>query len=374
MTTTFSIPSHHVLETYQKLKNILSNRQDILFQNIKNLDPDFELPTDPSQFIEKHTEIENNFTLTTYSQDDIMFFFEEVFSQVDSDVPLKKEDILKAIDIKTVYDDISYRLIDDLTWAMVWKVNIPPFNKPMEDEIVLRGFKRGSEPVVQRYIIEYLQAAILAFRQNLYAAAVALFSIAIEATFRDVLQQRGFSYHSRASSVEIYDYADVKLSAENQKYTLNFETTMPKHINEFTQSINQGNSVPIKMRRVKKITGGGRERIDLHIVAPENVIDYLSVETTLQQAEKTISGLNGAIYQARKEGIIDNVTFPPSFAQLLTEVRNNLIHLSGGSFQHSTVNETIQDGQRVFNIISRLTSSFIYEQYSKLQLNLVQSN
>lgn len=349
---------------YQNIKTILFERQDILFINIKEVDESFEMPNDASEYSEKHTEVENNFDFTTYSQDDILLFFEKVYTQVKEDVPLRSEEVLQLIDISTVYEDLSYRLLDDLSWALVWKVKTPYESE--KEEIILRGFIRGHEPVVKEYIIEYLNSSILAFRQNLYASAIALFSIAIEATFRDVLQQRGFAYHSRSSGVEIYDYTEASLSVENGKYTISFINDMPKSTEEFLNSVNGEDFIPIKIRRTKKTLSGGRERLDLHIRAPESIIDHLSTSVLTEEAARTISGLNGAIYQARREGIINNLDFPPSFAKLLIEVRNNLIHLSGGSFENPEVNELLKDGSRVFSVMVRLTHQFIYEQYAQL--------
>src|SRR5205085_2786123 len=97
-------------------------------------------------------------------------------------------------------------------------------------------------------------------------AAIALLSIAVEGTLRDVLVTKGYTFKQGASSVDIFNYAKVNIAVHaNTSYLLTVLQPVPKLPNEFLISTNGSPTVEIEIRR--KINQR-KNRTDVEIKVP----------------------------------------------------------------------------------------------------------
>jgi len=235
-------------------------------------------------------------------------------------------EVINAIRFEVPGKDATIELTSNLNWQISWTIK----HRALDDleKISLDVFDGDLKEIVPDYVIEYANTAILAYRQNMNATSAALLSIALEATLRDVLSNRGYSYVAGALPVDTFKYTEADVSVDGSTYSVTFRDPNLKPPGEFFTSSGGHISVEISLRRYMNAKNNGR--VDLYVLAPPCLIDHWSLSDVEQPANlKSIGGLNQALRIAREiEKFLQPSKLPVELDEVLLSVRNNLIHLS----------------------------------------------
>ena len=84
-------------------------------------------------------------------------------------------------------------------------------------------YDRSWGECVPVYVLQYIASAMMSYKQNMNATVVALLSIATEATLRDILKTKGYSFDPGASAVEIYEFAKADVGIDGHRYVIVFK-------------------------------------------------------------------------------------------------------------------------------------------------------
>jgi len=327
-----------LVRTLDTVLELLGSSQHILFAAMDRLTATTSAhvvaPTDPAEFGKKRNEIARilQSPMMLRGLELALQLFEEVYRNVDEQggVPgYRPQDLLDRLRIETDQPDEIISLSTDMRWIVEWPVR--SLADGPETRMSCEWFARPWGAVVPPYIVNYLSSAATARRQKRNDAAVALLSIAAEATLRDVLSSHGYSFTHGAVSKDVYAYSHAQVTADTATgtYIVKFHDTMPLGVTEFSDSFADG-PVEIKLKRVLKNMSG--TRIDLNIVAPNPLYQHWTTETVERPGEPTVGGLGAALDIARNElSCVTAEDLALDFDEVLQAVRNNLVHLSGAA-------------------------------------------
>lgn len=291
-------------------------------------------PTGPAEFDRKRNEIARIFQSPVMLRglEIALRLFEEVYKDVDSrgGVPgHRPQDLLDLLRIETEQPDETISLSKDMRWVVEWPVRVPAGGP--ETLMSCEWLARPWGAVVPPYVVNYLSSAATARRQKRNDAAVALLSIAAEATLRDVLSSHGYSFTHGAASRDVYAYSSAQVTADVAAgtYIVKFHDVLPLGVSDFGSSFS-GAPVEIKVKRVPKNVSGSR--IDLNIVAPNPFHEHWTTATVETPGVPTVGGLGAALDIARNQlACITAEDLALDFDEVLQAVRNNLVHLSGAA-------------------------------------------
>ena len=316
--------------TYQQIKEQLG-QDNFIFQAMKHVAKErnfsFDLPAGSAEVEDKHNEIVLSLNRERIQARRGLFFdlVEILHLQLlGASKEVMAERLRALIDIR-VPDNFSIKLNQAGAWIVQWNLNVDNESGKYETGVSLEVYKRTQHRIVPWHVVEYINSGIALFRRKAYAPALALMTVAVEATVRDALATRGYNFKTGASSVDTFKISDVDLAVTGNAYTLTFPKPMPKD----SASLVVSGNLPIGVKIRRKINpNNGRK--DLLIMVPDFLLDYLSsdqVEKTGQP--NTISGLGQALSVAcYRECIITATDLPPDLDDVLKAIRNNLLHLS----------------------------------------------
>lgn len=325
----------------QKLDEVLEllgGSQHLLFNAMAQLSPGTPskvvAPISPAEFGRKRNEIARilQSPVMLRGLEVALKLFEDVYLAVDAQggVPgYRPQDLLDLLRIHTEQPDETIALSKDMHWIVEWPVCLPAAGP--ETRMSCEWFARPWGVVVPPYVVNYLASAATARRQKRNDAAVALLSIAAEATLRDVLSSQGYSFTHRARSKDVFAYCTAKVTADEASgsYIVKFDGTMPLAVDDFATSFS-GAPVEIKVKRVPKYAN--RTRIDINIVAPNPLHDHWTSPTVEMPGAPTVGGLGEALDIARNRlACVTAEDLALDLDEVLQAVRNNLVHLSGAA-------------------------------------------
>lgn len=334
----------------------------------------FVLPTSADEYDEKHDEIEQALTRyqTVLNRQGLFFeLMEEIHAQLmDNQLEVHAERMRGLVILET-NEDFKIRLNEDGAWLIEW--NVADDNK-----IIVIAYRRDWEHVIPWPVIEYLNSGISLYKRGAFTTALALMSIAVEATIRDVLSTKGYSFKRGVSKEDVYEYSKARVTANGTDYRLSFVDRMPKTAADLTISANEALPIDIEVRRKLNTN---KSRIDLVIRTPRSLIDHWSSDKVTQQGDpKIIGGLGEALCIARqRENVVTSRDMPPDVDKVLQAVRNNLIHLSQDSMDEHlpeydfmtngrgifTVQDFVNHPELVFDLVTNIPR-FVNDQYVKL--------
>lgn len=332
------VEGQELVGALDRLLELLGNSQHILFEAMVTVTSStktpFIAPSTPGEFTKKRNEIAAILRSPSMLRgfETALRLFEETYSVVaqQGGVPgSRPDDVLSKIVLKTDRPDETVFLSKDLRWVVEWPVRSHRGNV---------GGRIGCEwhasvwgAVVPPYVVNYLSTAAAAHMLQRNDVAVALLSIAAEATLRDVLTSRGYSFAHGASRTDVYAYCNARVSADptGDRYMIEFTDQMPLTVADFQTSF-ATEPVHIQVRRVLK--GKNNKRIDLQILAPQPLHEHWSSSKIFFPAANTVSGLGAALDIARhREQCVTAEDLAEDFDEVLQVVRNNLVHLSGAA-------------------------------------------
>lgn len=373
-----------LVRTLDAVLELLGGSQHVLFAAMAKLTAGtlshVVAPTGPAEFGRKRNEIAMIFQSPVMLRglEIALRLFEEVYQEVyrQGGVPgYRPQDLLDLLRMETEQPDETISLSKDIRWIVEWPVCLPAGGP--ETRISCDWLARSWGTVVPSYVVNYLSSAATARRQKRNDAAVALLSIAAEATLRDVLSSHGYSFTPGAVSKDVYAYSRAQVTADAAAgtYIVKFPDAMPLGVADFGSSF-AGAPVEIKLKRVPKNKSG--TRIDLSIVAPNPLHEHWTTETVATQGSPTVGGLGTALDIARnKVACVTAADLALDFDEVLQAVRNNLVHLSGAALDtplqrydflksRFTLRDFLLDDLLVQDFVAAM-SRFVTAQYVELR-------
>jgi len=218
------------------------------------------------------------------------------------------------------------------------------------------------------------------YNQKIYPTALALLSIAVEATLRDILSTRGYSFAYGANKVDVFEYTKANVDANPTGYSLVFTQPVPQPPSNLSASFGGVTPIEIKIRRSINQKKG---RVDLVVQAPPAFIDHWSTDQVQQRGDpKNLGGLGEALDKARNvERIITNEDLPEDIDVVLKAVRDNLVHFSSNNLEEVLTDfawrsqtgvfklrDFLNDKELVFDLVIGIPE-FVNAQYVKLWKN-----
>ena len=382
MNLLFHIPPQNILETYRNVKKVLLGNDALIFTSMtevtNSMASKFTPPISVTEYEQKHNEIESKFsyTRTLRGLELALRLMSEIIKQVQSvgGVPgLNFNNLLDAIVFRTNIPGVRVILTDERCYAIEWTIGFDYKGVKDEYRVLLELYDEDWDEIVPPYIVQYVHSAITAYLQGMNAVSTALISIAIEATLRDVLISKGYSFDPRANPYDIYDYKDVAVGVAGNCYTLNFNSTMPKSASDFQSSAGGQATTNVK---IKREYNAAKSKFELTIKDCDSLIDHLSCDRVIQRAKKRVNSLEEALKIARHvENFLTPDILTEDFDDVIKTVRNKLIHLSGealdtpiltydasGNFK---LRDFIDNSMMVYDLISNVPI-FINKQYKQL--------
>jgi hypothetical protein len=374
----FHISKDQLVTTYRKVKAVLDGNDAVLFAAMAAVSPSFTAPRDAGEYRTKHAEIERifNFPDALRGRSTAIGLMEQLGEEVRNRgglVGMSYEQLVEIITFQST-DGTLVRLTPDLRWAVEWRVPVNQGGINDDTVVSLDVYDRTWGEVVPSYVLQYVHSGIVLYRQRMNAVAVALLSIAVEATLRDVLASRDYHFSPGASSVDIFEYSRASVAACDTGFTLTFEQAMPKSSADFPNDAGTSGTVEIRTKRVINVRD---HSLHLKVEGPELLLDYWSSNIVLQAAQKRVNGLGEALRIARQtEGVVTPTMLPTDFDEVISIVRNNLIHLSAdtlaiplttldpsGGF---TLGQFLENQLMVHDLVTNVPR-FINEQYIQLR-------
>ena len=144
---------------------------------------------------------------------------------------------------------------------------------------------------------------------------------------------------------------------------------MPRPHNDFLSEHNYNPPHLIRVKRIQK-----NQKWYLEIRDADYLKDFWSSDVISQQGQVNITGLGAALRVARDvhgANILDATILPTDIDDVIQQVRNNLIHLSGDAITTTitavgvSLEEFASDQARVFDAISSICDA-IDKIYSKI--------
>lgn len=372
-----------VLPVYQSLRDLLKGNERIIFDSVASITArqkrPFSVPTDSSEYEQKHEEIGAMLETADIRKKRGMSLrlMAEIWRRTKSEADKLPTDVVesvrKAIRFNTIGNETSIELSPDLKWEAAWDVK----HRSLEhrETISLEIYNSDLKEIVPEYVIEYASSAIHAYRQNMNATAAALLSIAVEATLRDVLSERGYSFTPGALSVDSFKYTDAGVSVSGDSYVLTFSEPSLKPPADLHLSSGGAASVDIRVRRY--INAKKQGRLDLYVLAPDYLIDHWSVgDVEVPANPRNIGGLGQALNIAREVFLLPS-KLPVDLDDVILTVRNNLIHLSGETLDKQldieddngnqlTLRQFLEDPLTMFSFVTYVLK-FINDTYVELR-------
>lgn len=222
-----------------------------------------------------------------------------------------------------IENEVKIKLNANCRWVIEWE--IPSQEGSEIIPLPIRDRTITQEDIVPNYIIQYVHQSIVAYRNKNYLTSLSLISIALEGTLRDVLEVKGFTYSQGAPSEDVYDLTNMEVSKDVDGYKVKFPGELPSPFTDFLTE--EDATVPCNLR-LKRIYRRGKWFIEIRDV--DYIKNFWTSDVITQEGQKNIGGLGTALKVARNEAaVLDNSILPDDMDEVIQQVRNNLIHLSG---------------------------------------------
>jgi HAMP domain-containing protein len=174
-------------------------------------------------------------------------------------------------------------------------------------------------------------------------------------------------------------YVKADVEVDGNKYTITFKQPTPKSTVDFIVSTGGSTTVEVDIRRT--IIPRKPGRIDLTMKVPPCLLDHWSSNVIVQPAQQRVNGLGEAFDIARnKETFLQPKDLPLDFDDVIIQVRNNLIHLSGDALNAKistipdpdnsgdwiTLGKFLETAEMVYDFMTTVPA-FINQQYIELR-------
>ncbi|OIQ24110.1 hypothetical protein [Lacinutrix sp. MedPE-SW] len=266
-----------------------------------------------------------------------------------------------------IKEGFELKYLSNGCWNLEWMLHTPQGDEYIS--IPLRKSSISQNDIVPHYLIQYVNQAIIAYENENYLTALSLISIALEGTLRDALASKGYTYTYGLPTNDSYEIKSAEISASQNGYNIDFQDAMPRANNDFLSEANQNAPHMVRVKRIQKNTNWFLEIRDA-----EYLKDFWSSDVINQQGQVNITGLGAALRVARDvhgANILDAMILATDIDDVIQQVRNNLIHLSGDAITNTipavgmSLEDFASDQARVFDTISSISDA-IDKLYSKI--------
>lgn len=372
MNLLFTPRKESIISVYDEIVKVYRGKEHYLFDALCSIVPTFSRPDNIRNYSIALNNFKGNLNFTSIiGLSRLLKIIEElVTTTYDDGDSFILESLVPKLRFTTNDSATEIVFNEKRHYAAEWSVPVSSFGQDEQQIIQLDLFDYKQNEIVPSYIVEYVKGAVLLYSQGLLKSACALMTIAMEATLRDILATRGYSYVTGTSSDDQYAFAAavVDVNAERDKYTISFAESNTKSITEYCTANSVTTSQSVRIKRKKYGRDG---KFELSIRNCDGLIDYFSPSKVATPGKKTISGLGAALDIARnREKIIEVTLLPQDMDIIFTGIRNNLIHLSGAGLsaaqvQDQKLEEFVNDRNKVFDLIS-FVPQFINVKYTEL--------
>jgi hypothetical protein len=354
---------------------IIFDSMAAITQGQRNL---FVVPSNPNEFEQKHQEIERKLEYRGIlpGMEIALGLMEEMFRRICQigGVPgVDNLELLNAIKFNANHEAIL-RLNAEFRWMAEWEIDLYITGSSYTNLVSLDIYDSAWGEIVPTYVMEYICTALLAYKRGLHSTSIALLSIALEATLRDVLSTRGYSFIRGASPVDLFPYSSAEVGVDGNHYTLTFLNNMPKMPGDFL--VSTGGQPIIHIYIGRKINDR-KNRVDMVILTPPALLDHWSDNQPNRLAQSCVNGLGEAIRICKNiELVLTSDDLPVGVDEVIIAVRNNLIHLSEGALANPllmidpqgnlTVGKFLQNPAMVYDLVLQLPR-VINQQYLNLR-------
>lgn len=190
------------LATYGRIKDQLG-QDNLIFEAMRRVATkrgfSFSLPSELAEVEDKHHEIEQSLKREVMLARRGLFFdlMEELHSQLlVADKQVMAERLRLLIDLR-FQDDFSIKLNLEGAWIIQWELTVDNESGSYENVVSLVVYRQDKNQIVPWHVVEYINSGIVLFRRKAYATALALMTVAVEATLRDALATRGYGAGQR---------------------------------------------------------------------------------------------------------------------------------------------------------------------------------
>lgn len=193
-----------IIETYERFRTTLKGNDMVMFEAMrectKTLPNAFQLPSNVDEYEKKHQEIINKLKLG----DIIGFGFDQAIRVIIEILKIAKfsrgipgvniDDLYSIACFQTAYKNIKLRITTKLSLCAEWEVQVYSLGVRETYNINVDLYNDEIDEIVPDYVFEYINGAIIAYNNQLYAVSSVLISIATEVTLRDTLISKGYEY------------------------------------------------------------------------------------------------------------------------------------------------------------------------------------
>lgn len=266
-----------------------------------------------------------------------------------------------------IESNIELKYLSNGSWNLVWMLHTPQGDEFIS--IPLRKNSISQDDIVPHYLIQYVNQAITAYGNENYLTALSLISIALEGALRDALFVKGYTYTYGTPTNDSYEIRNAEISSSQNGFNIEFQDVMPRPNNDFLSEANQNAPHIVRVKRLQK-----RNNWFLEVRDVDYLKDFWSSDVVSQHGQINISGLGAALRVARDvhgANILDATVLATDIDDVIQQVRNNLIHLSGDAITNTiaavgmSLEDFASDQARVFDTISSIADA-IDKLYSKI--------
>jgi hypothetical protein len=384
VSTPFYLPGDKLVAAFDRLCQLCAGDETIIFDAMaaatSSLRSPFQPPAHNAQTAIKLQEIRNLLRMPSAigAANIALRLAEQLHQRVAAvgGLPrLSPDDLLEQLYFDTDIAEVRVQLTPATVWAAEWKISLDRRTSGTS-RCDIAHHTMGA--IVPDYVVGYIHSALRCFTEGFYSAALAILSIGVEATLRDALAVRGYSFQHGASSVDVYAYADCEVSVSGGKYSLEFTSPATAPVKPVADFLAQHGNNPVRARIRRQVHPRIPNRIDLQIQVSA-LVDYWSSALITQPAAQSIGGLGAALHIARDvEQTMTPSDLPLDFDDVLKAVRNGLIHLSGHALTAPlptfpavqgtpyTLGHFVRDSRMVFDFMTAIPR-FISSQYLTLR-------
>jgi hypothetical protein len=207
-----------VLSVYDEIVKVYRGKEHYHFDALCYIVPTFSRPNDSREYSSALNDFKGNLSFTNiYGLSRLLKIIEKlVTTTYDDGDSFILENLVPKLRFITNDSATDIVLNEKKHYAAEWSVPVSSFGQDEQQIIQLDLFDCEQNEIVPSYIVEYVKGAVLLYSQGLLKGACALMTIAMEATLRDILATRGYSYVTGTSSDDQYAFANavVDVNAE----------------------------------------------------------------------------------------------------------------------------------------------------------------
>lgn len=213
----FHINTDQVTDAFSSTKALLIGHEPIIFDSMHLVLPSFTLPINDAQFDSKFLEIDRILSRRAMTGGIDMFFKlidNILFKIIQENTPIDLASLVGYWNFD-IQERCNIFLTESGHWLYKNSVFVNHMHHTFTHDHIITLIDPTHGIVVPQYILEYFHTALNCFNQYQYLACLALNSIIVEGTLKDVLITRGYQFTNRRNSRYISGLGAALINARN---------------------------------------------------------------------------------------------------------------------------------------------------------------